>query len=72
MKTWSKKLTRTQAIALIERATCRDDPFWENVVQNYYEEESDTMPTIFDVMEALGVTEQEYREATSQPPKDKT
>lgn len=64
MKKWNGNLTRQQAIRLIDRATCRDDPYWENVVADYYDEQTDTMPTIYDVMSALGVSEYEYETST--------
>jgi hypothetical protein len=58
------KLTRLQAIKLLDDATDRDDPFWENIVEDFYDEETDTMPSIQDVFAALGVTEAEYKQAT--------
>ena len=69
-------LSRIEAVAIIERATDKDDPHWEWCVDEWYCEESDTFPTIYDVLAALGVTEAEYKEATgaqncnwpSQPP----
>lgn len=61
---WTGTLTKTQAITILDRATDQDDPFWEHIVGDFYDEESDTMPSIFHVFAALGVTEQEYREAS--------
>lgn len=58
------KLTRIQAIKIIDDATDKDDPYWEQLVEDHYDEESDTMPSIMDVLAALGVTEAEYREAS--------
>lgn len=58
------KLSRIDAIRIIDRATDKDDPFWEHVVANWYDEKTDTMPSIYDVLIALGVTEAEYREAS--------
>lgn len=57
------KLTKEQALKIIERATDRDDPHWENVTEDYYDEENDDLPTIYDVMEALGVSREEYDKA---------
>ena len=64
MRNWPGKLTRIEAIKLIERATDKDDPFWEYLVDDHYDEKTDTMPSIFHVFAALGITEEEYRQAT--------
>lgn len=64
MDAWKGKLTRIQAIRILDDATDKDDPFWEGVVQDFYDERADTLPSIMDVFAALGVTEAEYREAS--------
>lgn len=64
MKPWPGKLSKIEAIRLIEHATDRDDPYWEHLVQDHYDEKTDSMPSIFHVLAALGVTEDEYRKAT--------
>jgi hypothetical protein len=64
MKEWKGKLTRKQAIAIIERITDQDDPYWENHVEEFYDEKTDTMPSIYHLFDALGITEQEYKDAT--------
>ena len=64
MSEWKGNLTRKEAIRIIENATDKDDPHWEFAVEDWYDEEEDTMPTIFHVLAALGVTEQEYTDAT--------
>ena len=61
---WQGQLTKIQAISLIDQVTDLDDPFWENLVGEFYDEETDTMPTIGHVLIALGITESEYKEAT--------
>lgn len=61
---WSGKLTRKQAIALIDKITDQDDPYWGDIVEEYYDEETDTMPSVYHVFAALGVTEEEYREVS--------
>lgn len=61
---WNGKLTRLQAIKLVEVATNHDDPFWSDLVEEFYDEETDTMPSIMDLMHALGVTEEEYKEVS--------
>jgi hypothetical protein len=60
---WPGSITRSQAIKILDRATDKDDPHWEFVVDDFYDEDSDTMPSIFHVFAAIGVTEEEYREA---------
>lgn len=64
MGEWQGNLTKLQAIKLVDRATDKDDPWWSYLVEDYYDEASDTMPSIFHVFAALGVTEDEYRQAT--------
>lgn len=64
MDDWKGKLTREQAIKILSAATDNDDPYWENLVEEFYNEDDDTMPSIYHVFAALGVTEQEYKEAT--------
>ncbi len=63
---WPGKLTRANSIQLIDRATDKDDPYWEHLVDDFYDEKTDTMPTIYHVLAALGVTEKEYLEATGE------
>lgn len=58
------KLSRIDAIKILDRATDRDDPFWEQVTEDWYDEKADDIPSIMDVFFALGVTEAEYREAS--------
>ena len=63
-QSWPYKLTRLQAVSLVDRASDRDDPYWSNVVEDHYDEATDTMPSIYDLFAALGVSENEYKEAT--------
>ena len=53
---WPGKLTREDAIRILDRTTDQDDPYWENVVEDYYDETTDTLPTIYDLFEALGIS----------------
>lgn len=64
MTEWNGNLSRKQAIKIIDSITEQDDPYWENHVEDYYDEESDTMPSIYHVLAALGVTSKEYKDAT--------
>ena len=64
MKMWNGRLTKKQAIKLLDRVTDQDDPYWESLVDDYYDEETDTMPSIYHVFAALGVTAEEYKDAT--------
>ena len=58
-----KKPTRQQAIKIIDNATDRGgfDDWWMDLMDNYglYDKESDTAPTLLDVLEALGVSKDE-------------
>ena len=60
---WAGKLTRKEAIAILHGMTDKDDPAWEWAVEDYYDEDADTMPSVYDVFAALGVTPQELDEA---------
>lgn len=63
-KPWAGKLTRIEAVRILDRATDQDDPFWEHIVGDHYDEKEDNIPTIMDVLSALGVTKEEYVEAS--------
>lgn len=52
-------LSREQAIKLILKITNEDDPYWENIVEDYYDEKTDSMPTIYDILRPLGITKEE-------------
>lgn len=64
MRPLAVKLSRIEAIKIIDRVTDRDDPYWEGIVQDYYDEDKDDLPSIYDVFAALGITESEYRQAS--------
>lgn len=59
---WKGKLTRQQAIRLLEQITNNEDPYWSDVVEEYYDEETDTCPSIFHLYDALGITKEDYKE----------
>ncbi len=52
-------LTREQAIEIIVRVSDQDDPYWETLMEDYYDEETDSIPTIFDVLKPLGITKED-------------
>ena len=64
MSDWPGKLSRIDAIRIIESVSDKDDPAWEWAVEEWYDEDTDTMPSIYEVLATLGVTEDEYKEAT--------
>lgn len=64
MPEWPGQLNRQQAIALLDSITDQDDPYWENVVEDFYHEETDTMPSALHLFAALGITKEEYKAAT--------
>ncbi len=64
MKEWKGELSRAQAIAILDRVTNKDDPYWVDLVEEFYDEETDTWPSIYHVFAALGVTKEEYKAAT--------
>lgn len=61
---WAGKLSKIEAIKLIDQMADQEDAYWCDLMEDYYDEESDTMPSIFHVFAALGVTREEYLEAT--------
>ncbi|WP_339118536.1 hypothetical protein [Halomonas sp. BMC6] len=64
MPEWPDNLTRQQAISLLDSITDQEDPYWENIVEDFYHEETDTMPSVFHLFAALGITKDEYIAAT--------
>lgn len=58
------KLTKAEAIRIIDLITDKDDPYWVDTVEDYYDEETDSWPTIYQVFAALGITKEEYKKAT--------
>ena len=60
-KEYPHTLTRSQAIGLIDlMAYNMGDSGWDNLVEDLYDEDSDTEPSIYHVFAALGVTKEEY------------
>lgn len=59
--------SREQAIRILDIAIDQDDPHWERSVDDYYDEKNDELPTIYDVMAALGVSKDEYDKAIMEP-----
>ncbi|MBY7719670.1 MULTISPECIES: hypothetical protein [Vibrio] len=59
----AKKLTKLDAIRLFERATDQEN-LWEHLMDDFYDEKTDSFPSIYDVMIALGVSKDEYVKAT--------
>jgi len=61
-----KKITREDAIRIFDRATDKDDPFWEMMMEEFIEESDDDdapLPSPEDVLEVLGVSGDEYEKA---------
>jgi len=59
------KLSRIDAIKILDIATDQEDANWEHATAEFCEDEyGEDMPTIFDVFAALGITKEEYRNAT--------
>ena len=53
------KITREDSIRIFCIATDKDDPYWSDLVEEFYDEDTDTMPTIYDILAPLGVTKKE-------------
>lgn len=71
MNEWQGKLTKEQAIILLERITDNESPYWDQIVDDYYDEETDTMPSIYHLYIALGITKQEYIDAIGYTDRDR-
>lgn len=56
-------LTREQSIKLICKITNQDDPYWEFLTDEFYNEETDDIPTIYDVLRPIGITKEEIDKA---------
>lgn len=59
------KISRIDAIKIIERATDKEDPYWDQVTEDWYDEDKDVWPSIFDVYMALGITNEELKTVSS-------
>lgn len=57
------KITRDDAIRIIEKITNQADPYWDAITDDWHDEDGDEWPTIFDVYDALGITREEYDKA---------
>ena len=62
-----KLITRSDAIRIFNNAVLKDDPFWENMVQDWYVEETDHLPSVEEVFAAIGVSGEEYDNVTRSP-----
>lgn len=56
------KLTRKQAIKIICQLMDQDGIEWIPAIQDLYDEKTDEIPLMDDVLEALGITEEEMNE----------
>jgi len=63
IKGGNMKLTREEAIKILIRVMDKDYLYWENLVDEYYDEVTDTMPIFDDVLRAIGVSNEELRMA---------
>ncbi len=52
-------LTREQGIEILLNGLSQGDEFWVDLVKEFYDQATNTMPTIYDVLKPLGVTKEE-------------
>ncbi len=64
MKRVDFKITREDSIRLFCRVTDKDDPYWADLVEDFYDEGTDTMPTIYEMLAPLGITREEIDKVT--------
>jgi hypothetical protein len=57
------KITRKDALKILLSVSDEHDSTWEYATEDYYDEENDELPSIYDVFGALGVTKKELDEA---------
>jgi hypothetical protein len=59
----AKPINKQQAIKLFLDATDKDDPYWSNLTDEFYDEKNDSIITIYEVFEALGISKDEVLKA---------
>lgn len=64
----SKSISRTEAIKVFFRAIDHDDPYWDTLTEEFYDEATDSWPSQWDVGLALGFTIDEMAEAQGVDP----
>lgn len=50
------EVSRLDAIKILCRIADQDDPYWDHITDDWYDEKTDTWPSIYDVFEAIGVS----------------
>lgn len=60
-------MTRKQALKILCTLTDKDDPAWEWATEEFYDEDTDRLPSIWDVFDALDVSFAEVNEALGIP-----
>ena len=63
-----KEITREEALRLFFKAIDHDDPYWENLMQDFYDEESENFPSQWQVGKALGFSVEEMERACGVEP----
>ena len=61
MEKWPGNISREDAIKLLIKITDKDDPYWEYLTDEFYDKITDTMPTLDDVLLAVGISIKEIR-----------
>ena len=60
-------MQRQDAITIFFKAIDQDDPYWDLLVDDWYDEKTDTEPSQWDVGRALGFTDNEMELAAGLP-----
>lgn len=66
----AKKINRQQAIKLFLKATDYDDPYWSDLTEEFYDEKNDSIITIYEVFEAIGISKDEVEKADRYIPEE--
>ena len=61
-------MSRDDAIRILMGSTEHEDPHWENLVQDWYDEDTDTIPSVWDVFRAAGFNDPEIEKAAGLRP----
>lgn len=53
MSEWQGTLSKEDAILILEKLTGYDDPHWDCMVEEHYDEDTDTWPSVYHFLAAL-------------------
>lgn len=63
-----KRINREQALKVFFRAIDHEDPYWDSLLEEFYDEETDSFPSQWEVGAALGFSDEEMEKANGMEP----